>query len=118
LQHTDVLTQVIEEALAGMTRDEVETLLESFQVPVGAVRTMDEVLTVEEANEGGMVQHGDYAGREVRYLGSPIKINRDRIVGDGRRPPHLGEHADELLSELGLSADEIGSLRAAGVLGG
>jgi hypothetical protein len=33
-----------------------------------------------------------------------------------RRPPALGEHTDEILGELGYSADAIGALRAAKVI--
>ncbi len=34
-----------------------------------------------------------------------------------RSPPRLGQHTDEVLGETGLSADEIGRLRARGVIG-
>jgi crotonobetainyl-CoA:carnitine CoA-transferase CaiB-like acyl-CoA transferase len=118
LRHTDVLTEKIEAAIAGMDRVAVEVLLERFQVPVGAVRSMDEVLDAEELVDGGMVQHGDYAGGAVRYLGSPIKLDGHRITGDGRRPPRLGEHVDEVLAELGFDAEQISRLRSAGVLAG
>jgi formyl-CoA transferase len=116
LRHTDVLTEKIEAALTGLDRDAVEVLLERFGVPVGAVRGMDEVLDAEEQVDGGMVVHGDYAGGAVRYLGSPIKLNGQRVAGDGRRPPRLGEHVDEVLAELGFDDEQIGRLRASGVL--
>jgi formyl-CoA transferase len=118
LRHTDVLTEKIEAALADLDRDAVEVLLERFLVPVGAVRGMDEVLDAEEQVDGGMVLHSNYAGGSVRYLGSPIKLNGARVTGDGRRPPRLGEHVDELLTELGFDAEQIDTLRAAGVLAG
>jgi alpha-methylacyl-CoA racemase len=35
----------------------------------------------------------------------------------GRTPPHPGEHTDELLTELGCSAEEVAAWRAAGVVG-
>jgi crotonobetainyl-CoA:carnitine CoA-transferase CaiB-like acyl-CoA transferase len=118
LRHTGVLTEKIDSALAQLSRDEVEALLERFQVPVGGVRGIDEALDAEEAADTGMVLHGDYAGGAVRYLGSPIKLNRQRIGDGGRRPPRLGEHSDEILAELGIGTEEIGRLRAAGVLAG
>jgi crotonobetainyl-CoA:carnitine CoA-transferase CaiB-like acyl-CoA transferase len=118
LRHTDVLTEKIEATIAGLDRAAVEVLLERFQVPVGAVRSMDEVLDAEELLDDGMVRHGNYAGGAVRYLGSPIKLNGHRITGDGRRPPRLGEHVDEVLAELGFDDEQIGRLRSAGVLAG
>jgi formyl-CoA transferase len=33
-----------------------------------------------------------------------------------RAPPALGEHTDEVMSELGLDAAEVAKLRASGVL--
>jgi crotonobetainyl-CoA:carnitine CoA-transferase CaiB-like acyl-CoA transferase len=33
-----------------------------------------------------------------------------------RAPPLLGEHTDEVLRELGFSADELASLRQAGAI--
>ena len=117
LRHTDVLTEKIEDSICRLTRDEVEGLLETFAVPVGAVRAFDEVLDTEEAVDDGMVQHGEYAGQAVRYLGSPIKVNGHRIGHEGRHPPRRGEHSEEILTELGLTAQEIDGLRSAGVLG-
>jgi crotonobetainyl-CoA:carnitine CoA-transferase CaiB-like acyl-CoA transferase len=34
-----------------------------------------------------------------------------------RLPPEQGEHSDEILSALGLTADEISELKSAGVVG-
>ena len=50
-----------------------------------------------------------YVGEPVIVDGTPYRV---------RRPaPSLGEHTDELLGELGRSAEDIAALRAEGVIG-
>ena len=56
-------------------------------------------------------------GRTVRIDGPPFVLSEmpGAVSGPG---PLLGEHADDVLPGLlGMSADEIAALRAAGVLG-
>jgi crotonobetainyl-CoA:carnitine CoA-transferase CaiB-like acyl-CoA transferase len=39
------------------------------------------------------------------------------VIGPQGPPPHVGEHTDEVLTELlGLTADELGQLYAAGTI--
>ena len=53
----------------------------------------------------------------MRIDGPPFVLSETPAAVSGPGPL-LGEHADEVLSELlGMSADEIAALRAAGVLG-
>ena len=48
--------------------------------------------------------------------GNPVKIS-GVAEGPESRVPWLGEHTDAVLGEeLGLSADRLGALRAAGVI--
>jgi crotonobetainyl-CoA:carnitine CoA-transferase CaiB-like acyl-CoA transferase len=48
-------------------------------------------------------------------VGSPVRINGERADAD-LPPPALGEHTDEVLRQLGLSADQVERLRAAQVI--
>jgi crotonobetainyl-CoA:carnitine CoA-transferase CaiB-like acyl-CoA transferase len=49
------------------------------------------------------------------YVGSPVIVDGEPFAV--RRPaPGLGEHTDEVLTEIGLDADEIYQLRANGVI--
>ncbi len=57
------------------------------------------------------------SGSSTRGPGNPIKLSR---TGEETFSPAplLGEHTDEVFSELlGYSAEEIGSLREQGVIG-
>jgi len=115
VRHADELAAEIERSIAGKKRTEVEDLLAGFDVPVGAVRSYDEVLDAEEALAGGMVQHAVYKNRPVRFLASPIKLDGTRL-GAGARPPELGEHTEELLGWLGFSLAEIGVMHSSGIV--
>jgi formyl-CoA transferase len=49
--------------------------------------------------------------------GNPVKLSKV-AEGPETRVPWLGEHTDEVLAaELGLSAERLEALRAAGVIG-
>ena len=47
----------------------------------------------------------------------PILRMTNSPTGTDRPSPQLGEHADEVLGEHGLTAEEIAALREAGALG-
>jgi crotonobetainyl-CoA:carnitine CoA-transferase CaiB-like acyl-CoA transferase len=46
---------------------------------------------------------------------TPIMVDGKPMAAE-RPAPRLGEHTDEILGELGLPGEEIGRLRAAGVV--
>jgi crotonobetainyl-CoA:carnitine CoA-transferase CaiB-like acyl-CoA transferase len=53
--------------------------------------------------------------RSLRVLGSSVHVD-GRSVGPTGRPPVLGEHVNEVLTEVGYTAEEIADLRAQGVV--
>ncbi|HXX48518.1 MAG TPA: CaiB/BaiF CoA-transferase family protein [Myxococcota bacterium] len=97
------------------TREWVE-LLNDVGVPCGPVYRMDEVFADPQVQELEMTAPVDHPvlGRielirnAARLSGGPPSV---------RTPtPEAGEHSDEILAELGLSAAEIAALRAKGVV--
>jgi crotonobetainyl-CoA:carnitine CoA-transferase CaiB-like acyl-CoA transferase len=99
-------------------RSDVLHALESEDVPCGPVYTsMAEVLSDPQvvASETFLEDSHPQLGRirqprpPIRFEGTPAAI---------RRPaPALGEHTDEVLGELGLTAAEITGLRSHGTVG-
>jgi crotonobetainyl-CoA:carnitine CoA-transferase CaiB-like acyl-CoA transferase len=86
-------------------------------VPCGPIQTVDQALTDPHALARGMridVPH-ERAG-SVPLIANPIKMSATP-PSYGRAPPRLGEHTDEVLTELaGLERSQIEALRAQGIV--
>ena len=85
-------------------------------VPAGPVNTVFELVDDAQvaANDLVIEQEHPAAGR-IRAAGPVLRV-LDREPVEPRPAPLLGEHADELLAELGYDADEISALRRSGVI--
>ena len=85
---------------------------------VGVVQSPEEVVNCPHLAERGSLVTLDHS--EVGTLthpGAGFLINGANPVAGGRVAPHLGEHNMEVYcGELGLSAEELAMLRAAGVV--
>ena len=111
LSNRDALWAELESAFAEADGHELTDRLIRLGVPAGPVLHVDEVLASGQAAARDMVTELD----GYRGVGTPIKLSRTP-GGTRRRPPRFGEHADEVLTQHGFSPDEIGQLRADGVL--
>ncbi|MEA2384976.1 MAG: alpha-methylacyl-CoA racemase [Solirubrobacteraceae bacterium] len=110
----------VEAVVAARTRTEWAAFAAEHDCCIEPVLGLDEVLESEHVRAREMVVELDQAGaaEPVRQLGVPVKLSR--TPGDtGQRPgPALGEHTEELLGELGYSAEEIRALLEAGAVAG
>lgn len=90
----------LEAALAARTTDDWVAALDAAGIPVGPVRTYDEVLTGPQVAARRMVETVEHpSAGETRILGIPVKLSD--TPGSVRRPaPRLGEHTAEVLAEL------------------
>ncbi len=100
---------------ANTTAHWVETLNQAG-VPCGPVNSVAEVFEDPQILAQEMVMDIDHPGHgTVRMLGFPVKFSGQPC--QVRRPaPGLGEHSDEILADLGLSAAERDVLRRDGVI--
>jgi crotonobetainyl-CoA:carnitine CoA-transferase CaiB-like acyl-CoA transferase len=102
----------IAQAVAACGRDELVAALRAADVPAGPVASVGEAVhDIQAAHDGDWLQ---IAG-EMRLAPDPIRIDGESPPLR-RPPPLLGEHTDDVLAELGLSSDDIGTLRADGVV--
>jgi crotonobetainyl-CoA:carnitine CoA-transferase CaiB-like acyl-CoA transferase len=89
--------------------------LDAAGVPVGKVRSVPDALAAAAAaGRPATVCVAHPAAGELDLVASPIWT--DAPVGVPRPPPLLGEHTEEVLSELGRSAEEIRALAERGAV--
>jgi len=98
---------------ATRTRDEWVEALTAADVPVGAVRALDEVHRGEQAEARGIFHQRAHGLKEVAF---PAEIHGARESED-RPAPRLGEHTDEILRLAGYSETQITELRQRRVVG-
>ncbi len=108
---TDIFA-TIETWLADKTKFEAVDILRKFDIPCAPVMSMKEISVDPSLRASGTITEVDHKERG-KYLtvGSPIKFSDMKVEITGS--PLLGEHTDEVLSELGYSADKIATLHAA-----
>jgi crotonobetainyl-CoA:carnitine CoA-transferase CaiB-like acyl-CoA transferase len=87
--------------------------LESAGIPAGPINRITQALEDVQAQHRQMVH--TIAGMPL--VGSPVRLDGERSDSD-LPPPRLGEHTREIVESLGLSANELDRLKAAGVIGG
>jgi crotonobetainyl-CoA:carnitine CoA-transferase CaiB-like acyl-CoA transferase len=112
------LVAALQEALLARTYEEWETILMPAGIPMGAINTIDKVVTHPQVAARGALVECDHpvAGR-IKMVGPPIRLSE--TPGAVRAPaPLLGAQTDEVLrGQLGLSDADIARLRASGALG-
>jgi len=108
----------LEEAFLTKTYEEWEALLLPAGVPVGAINTIDQVVTHPQVQARcALVECEHPVAGVAKVVGPPVKLSE--TPGAVRTPaPLLGQHTDQVLRErLGLSHEEIARLRHAGAIG-
>ena len=100
VHNRDTLIPVLAEAFRVRTAAEWLGALETAGVPSSPVLRMDEVFATPEG--AGMVQEVlDPVRGTLRLVADPIRLD-GALPPVRRSPPHLGEHTEEILRELGL----------------
>ena len=108
-------------ALAEVTRTRPSewwiSRLEQAGIPCGPINDIREVFEDPQVRHLGMVWQVPHATLgEAGVVRTPLNIE-GHSPGIRRPVPALGEHAEEILAEAGLTTDEIAALHAAKALG-
>jgi crotonobetainyl-CoA:carnitine CoA-transferase CaiB-like acyl-CoA transferase len=112
----DARLALTQEVLKTRTTQEWLERLEAEGVPCAPVLTRDQVIAHPQVLASGILLESDHpmAGR-LRQTRTAARFAMPTVVRYGA--PRLGEHTREVLSELGLSAADIASLRRQRVIG-
>lgn len=110
LENIDESYRITGEVVLQRTRAEWIELLGSTNVPMMIVNTLDELIDDEQLNASGFWQEMDHPteGR-IRMASSPINFSKTP-TSIRRMPPHLGEHSEEILSEAGITQEQIATM--------
>ena len=97
------------------TKYEAMEILNKFDIPCGPILSMKEIVADESLRQTGTIVEVDHPTRG-KYLsvGNPIKLSDSPT--EVERAPLLGEHTEQILNQLGYTAQDIESLRAEGVI--
>lgn len=115
VRHIEETDEIVSAWSMSLTREEACALLGRYNVPHAAVRNLVEVTHDHHMHERGFLQWIEHPqfGR-VAIADSPIRIHGTDTL-PAAPSARLGQHTEEVLSSmLGLSPEEIESLRLSG----
>ena len=111
--------KVVEEAEAIMrtkTTEEWVRIFDAAGVPAGPFRSVDELRTDPQVVENDLIVELEHSlVGHLKMVGPPLKFSETPSEARSASPA-LGEHNDEVLSELGYDAAAIAAMREKGVI--
>jgi formyl-CoA transferase len=114
--HTAELTAILDETFASQPMAHWSEVFERAHLTFGVVVEPGEVIKDPQLKANDIVVPLEGAGENLAFtISSPLQVHGVEKV-PARRAPRLGEHSDEILLELGFSAEEIAGLHASGAV--
>lgn len=110
--HRDEIAAALSRRLATMPRDEALTIVRDCGLWTAPVRTLAEAIEDEAVTASGIIREAETSdGVRHRVVIEPVNLSRSPIAFT-RAAPLLGEHTEEILSELGFSEAEKADLKS------
>ena len=113
------LAEIINSRLVEREAEDWLRIFDSFGVPCGLVGTLPEVIDNDQTKALRLISeiplNGSSNGKSFGAVRLPLSIDENPI-DLYNHPPSLGEHTISVLSEVGVSEEEIKSLKAGHVI--
>jgi len=115
LPKLDKMFALIEDWSERHTKWEALDALNALNVPCGPVLSTKELIEDETLADLGAIVTVEHPERGAfKTVGSPLRLSESPV--DVVRSPLLGEHTEEIYSELGYSPEQLERLKGAGVI--
>ena len=114
-ENMDDLDAVVARWTRARSKDELAAVLRAANVPCAPVVTLPELLEDPHVRARGVLRSVTDERGSFTTLGSPLFLSDSPMV-EPTRSGALGEHTDDVLTELGMSPDEIAKLHDTGVI--
>jgi crotonobetainyl-CoA:carnitine CoA-transferase CaiB-like acyl-CoA transferase len=116
LENKDELVPILSNVMYKKTSKEWLDLLSQHGIPCGPINNMKQLFDDPQVKEREMIVDVDHpTAGSIPLVGSPLKLSRTPIEMR-RHPPLTGEHNNEVLLELGYTAEEIVELESKRVI--
>lgn len=115
--HAHLVSERLQAWCATRTREEVLKAFDAARIPAGPVHSPQETLDDAHIRASGVLRELAFPGmpQPAPVVDTPIRLSETPGAIRGRAPLP-GEHAAEILGEIGYSAAEIDRLRGAGIV--
>jgi len=111
------LVDLLKPIFLEKTANEWLSALEIAGIPCGPIHTLDKVFAVPQVEAREMLIHMEHTEvGDLKLVGSPLKFSNTPVEYK-LSPPRLGEHTEDILTELlGYSSEKIIALKKSGVI--
>jgi crotonobetainyl-CoA:carnitine CoA-transferase CaiB-like acyl-CoA transferase len=117
VKNTRARLELTAEVLVKKTSAEWLARLDAAQVPCAPILSREDLLNDPQVRANGLIIESEHPHAGWMRQARPAARFERTSAAPLRPAPLLGEHTDEVLSELGISREDLVALRASGVIG-
>jgi crotonobetainyl-CoA:carnitine CoA-transferase CaiB-like acyl-CoA transferase len=116
-EHGAALTAELDAAFAEKTLAEWRAIFRGWDAPWEVAQSIAEVANDPQAVANGYLYDVTVPdGTQVAVVAGPVSFNGSAVPVSPRCSPQLGEHSDEILSEIGIDTAYLATCRANGII--
>jgi crotonobetainyl-CoA:carnitine CoA-transferase CaiB-like acyl-CoA transferase len=114
-QNSVELTSILDETFASRTIEEWSVQFEKYNISLSRIQTLTDVVNDPQALANNFFVEVPHSEKKIKVVATPVNFYQN--MASVRTPtPEVGEHNEEILSDLGYSEAEINELKENGVI--